>query len=396
MENITGRITELVIKRLNNKLSRQEENELQDWVSLSDDNRLAVEDFLDEQKLNEGIKRLYRSQEKIWMRLNQQIGDKNVKSVFGSNLFKYAATAAIFILLAASSYFILNRNARKEIVFVAENKQPVNEVQPGKNKAMLTLADGTKVALDSAAAGSLAQQGTTILLNEKGKLVYDEKGGQSKGNLYNTLSTSRGEVYALVLSDGSKVWLNSASSIRFPVAFVGNQREVEITGEAYFEVAKNAAKPFRVSINNVNGKVGQIEVLGTHFNINAYNDEPDVKATLLEGAVKVKMGNAVQMLASGQQASLRQGGIALQKNVDVSQVVAWKEGFFLFDKTDLQSLMRQIARWYDVEVNFAGKVKEDSFSGKISRSLPLSKFLKVLDLNDVHVKIEGKTITVGP
>ncbi len=307
---------------------------------------------------------------------------------------RYAA-AAVLILIVGGGILLQQWKNSSKIVLVTDQKElSTNDLAPGGNKAILTLADGKQIVLDETKNGDLTRQGNTKIIKLDGKLAYNKVGNSSE-ILYNTIATPKGGQYQLILTDGTKVWLNAASSLRFPTSFQGKERKVEITGEGYFEVAKNPAKPFIVSINNANGKIGEVEVLGTHFNINAYKDEPDVKATLLEGSVKVKMDNAVQMLVPGQQANLQPGKIALEKNVDISQVVAWKEGFFLFDNTDLQSLMRQVARWYNVEVSFTGKVKEDGFSGKINRDVPLSKFLKVLEMNDVHVKVEGQKIIVG-
>jgi transmembrane sensor len=164
-----------------------------------------------------------------------------------------------------------------------------------------------------------------------------------------------------------------------------------LRGEGYFEVAKNALMPFHVKVDHMT-----IEVLGTHFNVNAYSEEPDIETTLLEGSIKIKKAGKVQILSPGEQAKFTSSGIFLNKNADLQQVMAWKEGFFLFDNTDIYTLMRQVARWYDVEVNFEGKIAVEGFTGKISRNVPLSKFLKVLELNEMHIKTEGKKITIIP
>jgi ferric-dicitrate binding protein FerR (iron transport regulator) len=213
--------------------------------------------------------------------------------------------------------------------------------------------------------------------------------------VYNTITTANGNQYQLILTDGSKVWLNAASSIRFPTSFTGNERKVEITGEVYFEVAKDPIKPFKVDFKNKEGEINEIEVLGTHFNVNAYADEPDMKTTLLEGSVKIKAANKIQMLTPGQQASITSGGIEVKRNVDIEHVMAWKNGYFLFDNTDIYTLMRQVSRWYNVDVKYEGRITEDGFSGKILRDVPLSKFIKVLELNDVKVRTEGREIIVG-
>ena len=314
------------------------------------------------------------------------------------------ASAVLVLLILTTAVFLFHQNEGTIVAHKGNSIQPGKDIAPGRNNAVLTLSNGTTIILDSAANGTLAQQGNSKVLKINGQIAYNKTGSEEVGGkpVYNTITTARGNQYQLILADGSKVWLNAASSIRFPTSFTGNERRVEIIGEAYFEVAKDAKKPFRVFISSLSGTGGyredgaEIEVLGTHFNVNAYSEEPDIKTTLLEGSVKIKKANVVQMLSPGQQASLTSNGIALGKNVDVSRVVAWKDGYFVFDNTDLHALMRQVARWYDVDVNFEGKITEDGFTGKISRNVPLSRFLKVLELNEVHVRIEGKKITVIP
>ena len=212
--------------------------------------------------------------------------------------------------------------------------------------------------------------------------------------VYNTITTANGNQYQLILSDGSRVWLNAASSIRFPTSFSGYERKVEITGEAYFEVAKNAAKPFKVDFKNKAGEKDEIEVLGTHFNVNTYTDEPEMKTTLLEGSVKITAANKMQMLAPGQQARLTINGIELKKNVDLDQVMAWKNGYFLFDNTDIYTLMRQISRWYNIEVIYEPNVKNDVFFGEIERKAELNEVLKILEVGDLHFKLNGHKLTV--
>lgn len=260
---------------------------------------------------------------------------------------------------------------------------------PGTQAATLTLGDGRTITLDSAADGNLARQGNTQIVKRNGQIAYTEKGSDAPP-VWNTITTARGNQYSLVLPDGSKVWLNAASSVRFPTAFTGGERKVEITGEAYFDIAAQPSMPFKVIARG-----GEIDVLGTHFNINAYDDESAVRTTLLEGAVKVLQGPSELELHPGQQAVSANGKITLIKHVDTDRATAWKDGFFYFDNTDLHTLMRQVARWYDVEVAFKGDVSDDGFSGKISRNVPLSKLLKVLEQYDIHFDVTGNKITVS-
>ncbi|TDX00898.1 FecR family protein [Dinghuibacter silviterrae] len=302
---------------------------------------------------------------------------------------KKLAVAALVLLMAGSAilYFLPGRSPATMPPAVSGN---AHDRPPGRNNALLTLADGRTITLDSAADGGLARQGNTQVIKLNGQIAYKDAGGAQA--LFNTISTANGNQYQLLLPDGTKAWLNAASSMRFPTAFNGKERRVEVTGEAYFEVAKNPAMPFTIEAGN-----GEIEVLGTHVDINAYPDEPTVKTTLLEGAVAVKRAEARQVLEPGQQAAFSaQGGITLSKNVDVARETAWKDGFFWFDNTDMHTLMRQVSRWYDVDVTFKGNIEDDGFSGKIRRDVPLSKFLKVLEQYDVHFTIEGRKITVQP
>ena len=324
-------------------------------------------------------------------------------------IWKKLAVAALLLLIAGKSllFFFPSHPAIKNPVASGLPAPNSQELLPGRNNATLTLADGHTIALDSAANGGLAQQGNTKVIKLNGQIAYRNTGTPPKEEaiLLNTIATSRGNQYQLVLSDGSKVWLNAASSLRFPTSFKGKERRVEVTGEAYFEIAKNPSMPFKVIIASAprpaeggGGRgVGEIDVLGTHFNINAYADESSVKTTLLEGAVAVKKENAVQMLSPGQQAEFApKGEISLAKNVDVIQETAWKDGFFWFNNTDIYTLMRQVSRWYDVEVEFKGKITDDGFTGKVSRNVPLSKLLNVLEQYEIHFKVEGKKITVLP
>ncbi len=302
--------------------------------------------------------------------------------------------AAMIIMLATTALFLLYN---KRETGLAANKQHMlqgNDIAPGRDNAVLTLADGTRIVLDSAANGTLTNEGGIKVLKLNGQIAYNNaKSKDARGEvLYNKIATSKGNQYQLILSDGSKVWLNAASSIRFPASFSGNERKVEVNGEAYFEVTKNPSMPFKVVANGM-----EVEVLGTHFNVNAYDDEPEMNTTLVEGRVKVNKANAMKILEPGQQARLSAGNTNIAvDNVDVAQVVAWKDGFFWFDNTDIHTLMRQVSRWYDVAVSFEGKVTEDGFSGKISRNVPLSKLLAILELYGVHFKMEGRKIIVMP
>jgi ferric-dicitrate binding protein FerR (iron transport regulator) len=303
---------------------------------------------------------------------------------------RIAAAAIVLFLLGTTTYLWLNRTPHN----IARTENPSNpfknDVLPGGNKATLTLANGSSIILDSAANGTLAQQGNAkVLKTANGQLAYNTDNEKPAEVLYNTLATPRGGQYQLVLPDGSKVWLNAASSIRYPTAFTGKQRGVEITGEAYFEVAKNAAMPFMVKANGM-----EVKVLGTHFNVNAYDDETMVKTTLLEGAVRITKGVATAILKPGQQAQLINDQLLTINNADVEEAMAWKNGKLVFKQAAIKTIMRQAARWYDVEVVYKGKI-EDTYTIDVPRTVPASQLFRLLEQSGgVHFIIEGKKITV--
>ncbi|OQP44508.1 hypothetical protein A4H97_09030 [Niastella yeongjuensis] len=298
----------------------------------------------------------------------------------------WAAAAAIIVLMTGTVYWFLNTTPKQQPV---AGIGPVNDVQPGRQGAYLTLADGRRILLDSLGDGLVASEKGAQVVMKAGELSYNPAMAKNAVTTYNTISTPKGRQFALQLPDGSKVWLNAASSLRYPVVFVGAERRVEITGEAYFEVSKIKAAgkrmPFIVSINNKT----TVEVLGTHFNVNAYNDERSINTTLLEGAVKVSHEKQIQLLQPGQQAQVNSAGsINLVKDADVTAAVAWKNGSFSFANASLETVMRQLARWYDVEVEFEGEVPGGAFSGEIDRSLTLDQVLKGLTKTRVHYTIQ--------
>jgi transmembrane sensor len=306
------------------------------------------------------------------------------------------AAAAVLILIAGTIYLLVNKTNNQQPI-AGNQQQPIKDVAPGGNKAVLTLADGSTIILDNAANGTVSQQGNTKILKlGDGQLAYNSLNEKPKEVLYNTITTPRGGQYQMILSDGSGVWLNAASSIRFPVAFTGNVRKVEITGEAYFEVAKNPAMPFIVSVA---GK-SEVEVLGTHFNINSYVDEATINTSLLEGSVKITELTTFKsrVITPGQQAQLNSNGqININTNTDLEEVMAWKNGKFDFgEATDVKTIMRQLARWYNVDVEYRGVIKEH-IGGKISRNVNVSKVFEMLGLTGiVRFEIDGKKVIVMP
>jgi ferric-dicitrate binding protein FerR (iron transport regulator) len=304
----------------------------------------------------------------------------------------WAAAAVLIVLLTGVAYWLLNKGPQQQPVATVAVE---NDVQPGRQGALLTLADGRVVLLDSLVDGVIASEKGAQVVLEDGQLTYKPSTVHDAQTAYNTVSTPRGRQFALQLPDGTKVWLNAASSLRYPVVFTGTERKVEITGEAYFEVARvrltgaggaGRKMPFKVIINNHT----TVEVLGTHFNVNAYNDENSVNTTLLEGAVKVSHEKYIQLLQPGQQAQVlnKTGAITLVKDADVTAAVAWKNGTFSFSNANLQTVMRELARWYNIDVEYTGDVSYGAFTGEIGRTLTLDQVLKGLTKTRVHYKIE--------
>lgn len=308
-------------------------------------------------------------------------------------LKRIAVAASVIGLLFLGTFLWFNKHQRNDTAKTEiKKKEYKNDVLPGGDKAVLTLADGSTIILDNAKNGTLTQQaGTRVLKTNDGQLAYNTTNEKPSEIVYNTLSTPRGGKYQLVLPDGSKVWLNAASSIHYPTAFVGGQRKVEITGEAYFEVEKNKDMPFIVSANGMD-----VKVLGTHFNVNAYNDEPIARTTLLEGSVLIKKDAATALLKPGEQGQLnKEGSIKVEKDVDIEQVMAWKNGLFHFEDADIETIMRQLSRWYDVEVVYQKKNINDQFVIEMPRNSKLSDVLRVLELTgNIHFDIQGKKIIV--
>lgn len=325
---------------------------------------------------------------------------------------RYAAAAAVFFMLSAG--VLIYKNLRPEQNVSEQNvaQSSKDDAAPGGNKALLTLADGTIVKLDDAGTGKIVEvAGMTIRKTADGQVVYETtstSGDHTSDDAlvsYNQISTPRGGQYKIVLPDGTKVWLNAASSLRYPVRFSKKARQVELTGEGYFEVnggyLPNGNRiPFLVSTTTQT-----VEVLGTHFNINSYHDEQAVVTTLLEGAVKVFLNSSEKRshinrsktitLKPGQQAALVENRFSV-KETDVEEVVTWKNGYFSFEQADLATVMRQLSRWYDVDVIYAGKVPEETFTGKVYRNMSLSKVLDILSYTQVNFEMEGKKLVITP
>lgn len=356
--------------------------------------------FLDSEDIFESMdsEEIQSIHDRMLWKINNEIEKKTrissgkLETARSFSKYLYMAAAAAFVI--PMSLYIYQRNQVKPV-----SSQLTSKITPGGNKAVLTLENGSKISLTDVKNGEVANQsGAVITKNRDSQLVYQSVSSTAKEIAYNTIETPKGGQFQLILSDGTKVWLNAASSLRYPSTFGRGNRKVELVGEAYFEVAKNAAKPFLVSSNKQ-----VVEVLGTHFNVNAYTNEPVVSTTLLEGSVKVisPFTNTYKIIKPGQQSlihsdDINKTGIKV-KNIDPDEAVAWKNGYFMFEKEGLASILRKVSRWYDVEIENPQGEKLDKllFSGTLSKYSDVSKVLRKLELTEsVHFKIVGRRIIV--
>ncbi|MDO6430247.1 FecR domain-containing protein [Flavitalea sp. BT771] len=385
-------IKSLLLKHLRAQTTAEEQTAIDAWLAASEANRELFAELNDPDRVARSLEKMDRLHEdQVWERLQAYTtGKPPAHRVHFLRRYGWAAAAAFFVLLGTGAWWVFH-NAAKEHIAQTQQQRFRNDVAPGKNAAVLTLAGGQKIVLDSTAKGAITRQGNTTIHNTSGQLVYNALHGKPAELLYNTLTTGRGNLYQLILPDGSKVWLNAASSITYPTSFTGAERKVAMTGEAYFEIAKDERRPFIVEKKEM-----RIQVLGTHFNVNTYDDEDAWRTTLLEGSVKVIKGNNSSVLRPGQQAILSRDNapIKVLDHPDIDDVMAWKNGVFRFNDATIESIMREMARWYDVEVVYDARISQH-FIADVPRDVPASELLKLLELTDqVHFKIEGKKITV--
>ena len=404
----TERIARLIVKYHRNELTESEALELRVWCAQSTRNQDFFDMLSDPDYVRTHIKGLpdLRSlKKKGWAKIVSAIGEEDaagwqapVRRISGriSRVARYylAAASLAGLLLAGVWFYTVGSHAKKN----TNTPSPVvtnfkNDIAPGKDRAVLTLADGSSVVLDSTGSGTIARQaGAEIVKVAKGSLAYNATAESSGSLAYNTLSTPAAAQFQLTLPDGSKVWLNNASSLRYPVAFVGKERMVELSGEAYFEITKNSNQPFKVKVGNM-----LVDVLGTSFNVAAYAEEATIKTTLLSGGVKISGGNNTTELKPGEQAQLTEkGDLRTIGDIDIDGVVAWKNGLFHFERADIRTVMRILARWYDVEVVYEGPLTDRLFGGDIQRNLNLSEVLTILARNKVNFSLEGRKLTVKP
>lgn len=382
-----NKLKELLDRYLSGKATPEEAATIEKWYAEAD--KTPIRQAADVSAVKENI----------YQKINAELNDTHKTiPLYKKEWFVRVAAACILLIAGISSWYVQNTKqiSRKAIVTSAPKPVPGDDVpSPSSVYAELVLADGRKIRLDSARNGSIAtQRSAEIVKRAEGWIAYTPAASINAATEFNTLTVPRGSrIISLEMADGTIAVLNAASSITYPTAFTGNSRKVTITGEVYFEVAKNESKPFYVEHEDVS-----IKVLGTHFNVNSYADEKTIAVTLLEGAVSVTHGSTVKTIVPGQQANTnQQGGIVVDGDVDMEEVMAWKNGRFQFgEKAGLRSIMRQLSRWYDVDVEYRGEA-DPQFWGSMTRSVNVSEVLEMLEeTGRVKFKIEGKKIFVMP
>jgi ferric-dicitrate binding protein FerR (iron transport regulator) len=306
---------------------------------------------------------------------------------------RWVAAAAVLFGVVGTGW-LLEHGRSVQPVVVAAKVIVAHDADPGGSKAILTLADGKTVALDSAHNGVIGVQGGAQVISKDKQLIYQQVADNASEAQYNVLTTPRGGQYTVVLPDGTKVWLNADSYLRYPTEFRGGSRQVELRGEGYFEVAARVREPFKVNVLRGKREPLGVDVLGTHFNIMAYDDEPVLRTTLLEGAVRVSKGSAAVVLRPGQQARLEGESRLVVSEADVEEAVAWKNGLFKFDGASIGAVMRQLARWYDLDIQYTRGEPKDMFQGELYRDVRVSELLKILQASGVHCAVEGKKLLV--
>lgn len=389
------RLRYLLNKHSTAAITPEEKQELLLFLQ-NNDNHLELQTLIDEGWIQSVSDRelpfTNEASEKMLSRLMHRINNESIKDtqkdVRDIRVYRNWIWAAAVLLIAVGGTLVYRMQHNRNKTTIAQTTASAPPILPGRDGAMLTLADGSTMVLDSLQDGTIATQGSTAVILENGLVSYHGSINDSKNIPFNTISTPRGRQFKLRLSDGTQVWLNAASSISYPLQFSGEKREVKITGEVYFDVMTDKNNPFIVKKGNMS-----VEVTGTQFNVNTYEDESSERITLLEGIVDVKNEVSQQRLKPGQQASINhEGEINLNTNVDTDAVVAWKNGYFSFNNTYLQSLMRVLTRWYDVEVEYEGEIPNMKFGGEISRNTPLEDVLNILEESKVHFRIEQKTV----
>lgn len=372
----------LIIKKINDTLSPEEESVFAVWYNESDSNR----EYFERVKSNYQADIEEIDLNKAWKAIDKKITPKNNKKSY----YKYAIAASVALLLGVG--YLTMKQTESFTNFGIGTENSVVEKSTPNNDVVLTLSDGSIVVLNDKKSGVVANQENVVITKDKdGQIRYDENNKPRNGKVsFNTLVTPNGKTFQIELPDGTNVWMNAGSSLKYPTYFEGDDRSVVLTGEAYFEVAHNAQMPFKVFSNGQ-----EVEVLGTHFNIRAYENEPVLKTTLLEGKIKITEGSNSALVKPGQQIVVSLDKHSMRaKEVNTELAVAWKERLFYFENAKYDEIMREIERWYDVDVIYKGKIPDERFEGAIQKDLKLNQILKMLESKDVHFKIAGKEVIV--
>ena len=391
MDEKAYRVAYLIAGFIRHTLTEKEHDELDNWVNENDHNMQLFEDLTDEKNLAANLEWMDKVKTEQSYKAMQEKGAFKVPPQKLYNKRIWLAAASVIVLLAV--FFVYK--------YTGSNPSSVDDIvttdttllKPGDNRATLTLTDGKTIDLTYAKTGVIEDaSGTHVNKTADGELVYVNDSSVTNTTALHTLSTPIGGQYQVTLPDGTKVWLNAASTIKYPPAFSGNERKVMLAGEAYFEVTKNERKPFKVLMADSTAVV----VTGTHFNINAYQNEKEQQVTLLEGSVTVSNAINVTKLEPGTQALIKNKLITKDKVLDAEEITGWKDGLFVFHDAPIESIMMQVERWYDAKIIYKANIKQ-LFNAIILRKEPLAKVLKLLELNGyVHFKIENKTIYVLP
>lgn len=393
MATSLSRFHELMEKYLQEKASTAELQELSWWLQsrlYEDELDQLIEQTWQAKKAEPSLAGATVQREEILRRI---LAARREEPPFPARVIKmkrywWVAAACLLIIAAGVVLNIFEKKVDKNSP-VATVDTTATKIVPGSTKALLTLDNGSVIVLNDQQKGKIASQGNAaVFKQDSGLLGYQ---GHTDALTYNTLSTPRGGEYQVVLNDGTRVWLNAATSLRFPVSFPGAERVVELDGEAYFEVAADRSKPFRVKMKDGTS----VEVTGTHFNVMAYNDENPQRTTLLEGTIIVRKNNLYRNIKPGQQAAVTANSISIISPADPEESIAWKNGFLSFHDADIKTIMRQAARWYDVEVVYKNEMPERIFTGSFNRSASLKELLKIFELSDIHFTIQGRTILVS-
>lgn len=393
MSILQNRLSYLFKRYYNGEASESEINELMKLVrSAEDDEQLSgmmLETWESMQQTDDVL--TGESKDRI---LKSIVGEVEVDTLEDSRIGsktiwwtkKYWVAAAVVFLCISGALFMWDGFEQSS----SANNQIQADIVPGSNQAILTLADGSVIHLGEAEDGVISKQGDAeISKTGDGKIIYKDTDEKVYSNYINTVSTPRGGQYQIGLPDGSKVWLNAASSIKFPTNFDLTERRVEIEGEVFFEIEKDITRPFRVVFGE-----NEVEVLGTSFNIASYPDEPVTRTTLVEGSVVLKSPNQQNKLLPGQAASINENASVIISAIDVEEVIAWKNGLFYFQDAGIETIMRQVSRWYDIDVTYEGVAKKKEFDGKVPRSVSLSELLGMLEYAGLQYRMEGRKIVI--